>query len=540
MRAGLLLLALFLSVGCRGGQPAMKQRESAAAQWRRAQAAWGARPDLTAGYSDFAAIAARRDSSEAQEAERRLRAAAEHYRQAIALIAAGQSGAREALSRGKALAPMDPMLLLPLARACRSRDNAFLAVQYYRSLLAEPTTGDALAGLQRDAGRELGELTKELGDAYGTPAAAPPPPPLWQLRVQTVATLLSGTALGLLLAVGLSALSGRRRRGRSLAELAETYPELQPALSYLIGRLRHELLKHRIGAATDVAQSLATGPSSAEQRVFLHKKLFGGERLDEAWTGYLQSFRRSLGPDFDLLRIDRDFRRAQRAITQLQGLELPLLRGQRGALRRLLSAQRVLVAFDRQLAALVMRLQRTPLDRQLIEQATLSVRSEHLAGQVALDAIELDGPTEPVTVAVYRTDLLLILKNLLRNAILAVGRTDAPRRVAVDVVLELLPTGEEAVKLRVHDSSPEKLTPEQIYRSGDPMGQGAQHGLSLVTAALSLYSGSISVEAGRPGYEKCVVVRLFRALDAGDVGATEAVADADDRSRDGAVEGATS
>ena len=86
-------------------------------------------------------------------------------------------------------------------------------------------------------------------------------------------------------------------------------------------------------------------------------------------------------------------------------------------------------------------------------------------------------------------------------------------RDLVDVLLELLPTGEEVVKLRVHDSSPETLTPEQIYRSGDAAAQGAQHGLSLVTAALSLYSGSISVGAGRAGYQKCVIVQLFRAFD---------------------------
>ena len=509
-RSALLWLwAVLLWVGgCSPSSGAGPRRESPPVQWRQAQAAWQGRPNLAAGYRAFVDVD--EASPEGREAQQRLLDAAAHYRRAIELIAAGQVGAREELARGKALAPMDPALFLPLARACRARDNSFLAVEYYRSFLAEPQSQDPEA--LRAAQRELSELSKELGDAYGAPPAAPPPE-RWLGRVQTLATLLAGAALGLLLAGALSGYFSRSRRGRSLAELAETYPELQPALAYLIGRLRHELLKHRIGAVTDVAQSLAAGPSSAEQRVFLHKRLFGGERLDEAWTGYLQSFRRALGPDFDLLRSDRDFRRAQRAVRQLQGLELPLLHGDRGALRKLLSAQTELLRFDRTLAALVTRLQRTPLDRALIEQAVLSVRAEPLASQVALDAVEIADPDEPVLVAVYRTDLLLILKNLLRNAILAVGRCPAPRQIAVDVLLELLPTGEEVVKLRVHDSSPETLTPEQIYRSGDAAAQGAQHGLSLVTAALSLYSGSISVGAGRAGYQKCVIVQLFRAFD---------------------------
>ena len=47
----------------------------------------------------------------------------------------------------------------------------------------------------------------------------------------------------------------------------------------------------------------------------------------------------------------------------------------------------------------------------------------------------------------------------------------------------------------------------------DAEAVNVQHGLGLVTAALSLYSGSIAVLPGRSGYRKCVAVQLFRALD---------------------------
>ena len=92
------------------------------------------------------------------------------------------------------------------------------------------------------------------------------------------------------------------------------------------------------------------------------------------------------------------------------------------------------------------------------------------------------------------------------------GGRRRPHLIALDVELALLPTGEEIVRLRVHDTSPESLTTEQIYQSLDPHDPRIQHGLGLVTAALHLYNGAITVEPGRPGFAKAVVVQLFRAL----------------------------
>ena len=107
--------------------------------------------------------------------------------------------------------------------------------------------------------------------------------------------------------------------------------------------------------------------------------------------------------------------------------------------------------------------------------------------------------------------LLPIAYYLTALRFLAVGRSPAPRQVALDVELTLLPTGEEIVRLRVHDTSPEPLTTEQIYQSLDPHDPRIQHGLGLVTAALHLYNGAITIEPGRPGFRKAVVVQLFRA-----------------------------
>src|SRR5262249_52975268 len=153
-------------------------------------------------------------------------------------------------------------------------------------------------------------------------------------------------------------------------------------------------------------QTLYTGQSTAEQRVFLHRKLYGGERLDELWRGHLDSFRRALGPGFDLHR-NRAFKDAEEAIREVGVLELPLLRGERKAVRTFVVGHKRLQDFDRGLAALVWRLERTPIDSDLLNQAVQAVRGEYLAGLVVLDEVLVSGPPEPVFVPVYRTDLML-------------------------------------------------------------------------------------------------------------------------------------
>jgi signal transduction histidine kinase len=155
----------------------------------------------------------------------------------------------------------------------------------------------------------------------------------------------------------------------------------------------------------------------------------------------------------------------------------------------------------------VVRLVRSPIDDVLLDEVVDQVRSEYAPSQVALDDLQVRAPHEPVEVEVFRVDLVLILKNIVRNAVLAVGRAPAPRRIALDVQLDLEPTGEEVVRLRVRDTSRESLTTQAIY------DRRVDRGLGLVTAALTRYDGAIEVEPGGDGYEKAVVVRFFRALD---------------------------
>jgi C4-dicarboxylate-specific signal transduction histidine kinase len=106
-------------------------------------------------------------------------------------------------------------------------------------------------------------------------------------------------------------------------------------------------------------------------------------------------------------------------------------------------------------------------------------------------------------VDVYRTDLRIVLKNLFRNAIAALADSARPRRLAVDVLLDLEPTGEEVVRIRVRDSG--CSAPSTIAAGGVDV----EHGLGIVRTALLRYDGALEVHSGEGGYTKAVIVRLF-------------------------------
>jgi C4-dicarboxylate-specific signal transduction histidine kinase len=108
-------------------------------------------------------------------------------------------------------------------------------------------------------------------------------------------------------------------------------------------------------------------------------------------------------------------------------------------------------------------------------------------------------------VEVFRVDLVLVLKNVVRNAILAVGQDEEPRRLGIDVSTEVELTGEEVVRIHVRDTSAQRFSTEDIY------ARRMDRGLGLVTAALSRYDGAITVEEGGDGWAKSVAVRFFRA-----------------------------
>jgi signal transduction histidine kinase len=483
--------ALLIAAGLAGLAGCSRDGERA---WHQADEAWRRR-DAHA-YRQWRALDGH--SAAGQKALARLAEADAGYRRGIARLAAGQPDAREALAAAAALGPMDPALYLPLARACRARGLDERAATLYRTFLGQAPPGrDA-----DDARAELAALGPGIDGWFDEPStpAATRTSPQWPVAV----ALLVAAAL-----VAAVVIRARRRRA-TLAELAAANPELQPAIAYLVDCLRHELLKHRILATGDAARALATGepldPDQKSQRQFLLARLYGGEPLPVAWAGHLGAFMRALGPRFDLMRQDPAFIDAGRALSVVAGAEGALTRGDAATSARVAAALERLRGFDAALGALTSRLQHTVVDGALLRELVAEVERE-LGGRAAIDELRVTPPPPGIAVEIYRLDLGLALKNVLRNAIVAASAGPPPRRVAVDVAVALEPTGEEIVRLCVRDTNPAPLPLPA------PLGSG--RGLMLTTTALERYDGALVVEpepAGS-GFAKCVVLRLFRALD---------------------------
>lgn len=509
-RAALLAAFALLALGACGPGAWADEEPGSARAWSEAQRRWHEERDPLAWRAWRELDPA---TPEGREARRLLAEADTLYREGIARVDAGAPDARRAFEEALLLAPMDPRLNLPLARAFRRRadldpENPHLFIRaaftYRKFLLLVPDDPDAPL-----ARRELEELDPEAAawlDALGPEPARPSALASGGASGAAAPWLaLASLALALIALVLLLLRPGRR--ARSLEELAASRPELHPAIAYLVSGLRHELLKHRIGAVASAVEALAEGRASVPQREFVSGRLFGGEPLREAWEGHLRAFERALGPELDLHRRDRDFARAGRAITTIAKLEGALRAGEPRALARLRRAHDELRALDRRLASLVARLVRTPVDAALLREVVDQVRKEYAPSRVVLDALAIEAPDPAPSVEVFRVDLVLVLKNVVRNAILAVGRSPAPRRIRIDVRTELEPTGEENVVLRVHDTSPDPLSTEAIYE------RRVGSGLGLVTAALSRYDGAIVVEPGETGWSKAVALRFFRVYE---------------------------
>jgi hypothetical protein len=482
-------------------------------RWTAALARWEESHDPSS-YPEWRALDER--TPEGGEAHRRLREADRHYRAGIELVEAGDPGARDEFQEAVSIGPMDPRLYLPLARAFRGQaelqpDNPHLfirAAEYYRKFLVL-APDDARVP---EARRELEELDPSSTQFLEPTQPASATSEASEARAQlAIATGLTSASVALALAA-LFLIVRRRGPAKSLADLSRERPELHPAIAYLVATLRHELLKHRIGAVSSGVRALAAGqerePARRDaQRAFVAERLFGGEPLLVAWESHLGAFERALGPELDVRRRDPAFRNADRALRVIVRLEPRIRRGEPRALRVLAEQHEHLRALDASLARLVGGLVRTRLDAALLREVLDAVRSEHAAGEVKLDGVAVDAPDPAPFVEVFRVDLVLVLKNVLRNAVLAVGRSEPPRRIAIEVQVDLLPTGEENVVLRVLDSSPEVLTTEAIHE------RRVDRGLGLVTAALTRYDGAILVEDAQPPYRKAICIRFFRAFE---------------------------
>ena len=491
-----LLLALLCALpGC--GSPA-EGPDSTAERWKAAQEKWHRR-DVDA-YQAWTALP--EDTPESIRARQLLQKADRHYRRGISNFAQDDAdAARQAFDEGAAIAPIDPRHYLTLARMYELKELPERAARYYAKFAqALPDAPEADAA--RAAARKVDPGFEGVFDPPSARTPVPEAPKSRSILPALAGAVATIAALLLLLLVLRPRLGG----GGSLDRLIDQAPEMHTAVAYLIGSLRHELLKHRIGVAADVIQSLASGETTGPQRVFLGERLFEGIPLDEAWFAHVSAFSRVLGPRFNPKR-DRTFQRAERAVLRVAGLKDSIYTHSQSAVRTLSEARTVLLDFDRQLAFLQSKLVRTRVDTALLEQAAAEVRGEYAAGAVRLDDLFIEEVEGEISIEVPRGDLLLILKNVLRNAIVAVDRNDSDKRVGMGVRLSLEPTGQEIVRLCIWDTSPDAPSEAQLH------GGRADSGLGLVMLAVRRYGGTLEVRDGVGLYCKEASIRFFRAFD---------------------------
>lgn len=429
--------------------------------WPEARRAWEERrPRAHAAWSE---LARREPRSEAAE---RLTRAAALYEDGLRALEAGAADATERLRAGAEVAPIDPALYPRLARACRAQGAIVRAADFYRKYLAETEEGPTRA----EVASELAEIGREIGDPFSTPSPRPLAP--------IVALALAVVALAVILLL--------RRRVR-LDRLLARHPERAPSFAYLANVLRHELLKHRIGSWR------GGGPSAP--RVM-------AEPIERAWRRHLDGIGAALGlPRAWSLR-EPCFRRAERAMSVLA-------RAERDAVAPPTWALDALRRLDAQLVAWTRLLEHTRVDRALLESTVDSLRDERPARSLPV-AIDIVSAESAPTAMVFRHDLLLVLRNLVRNAIAEAERSGGG--VRIDAHVHVDPAGQAWVRVLVHDGSLER----------PPAVGPADRGLGLVRETLERYGGALLEVGPAAGYRKALAISLPSAeLDAPQLAAQE-------------------
>lgn len=409
--------------------------------------------------------------------------------------------AREYFRKGMDIGPFDPHHYFELAEIYYGRDLYAQAIRYCGTYL------DFMNKRRETVDRYAWEKCIEIitrptgGPSNPEPRAPEPRETPWTVSVAIGLGLVAVFAIFFLFYY---------RSGKTLKELIHESPDLHPRIAYALSCLRHELLKHRLGALGDVVCALQSREGLTEKQLkYLRDRLYGGESLSGLWRIYVEIFDRIAGRRLHLDRRDREFRRAWLAVRSLENLRDRLAEPDEQLAGRLDSLRQQIDGFDRHLKWLSDRLCRTAVDGKLLREAVFSVQSEPRAAAVQVDEIRFSQPPDDIFVEVFRSDLLIILRNLVRNAIFALGEQDENRRVlSLEVELRPEPTGDESVLIKVFDTSPEVMTTEDIY------GRRFDRGLGLVAAAVTRYDGSVFVENGR-GEFKAVVVRFFRAFGEG-------------------------
>lgn len=395
----------------------------------------------------------------------------------------------ESFERGLSLAPLRPRMLLRLADAYWEAGNHERAAYFYRRYAQlSPEEKSRREAICRDPQPILVE------ELLSSPPEPPAALPLWPF--------FAGAGLSMAaLVLGLWAWSARRQDHFTLEAFAQRVPEAGPELAREISCIRHELIKHRLGLAPALVQK----GGEEDVLAFVRARL-GGDLLGD-FSRHINALQRIASERLVDPEDDPLLAPLARAVRRAAKLSRGLARDPkaRHASREMAGLREELLSADKSLARLVTSLGQTALDAAFLREAVASVREEPRVEGLPLDAVTYAEVAPAPLVAIPRLDLMIVVKNLVRNALLALAKAEGRRLLSLEVEVVVEPTGEESALLRIRDSAPGQ--PRL-----DAPAQGS--GLWIVQKTLLRYDGAARAEAEpkESPFTKAVVVRLFRAL----------------------------
>lgn len=324
--------------------------------------------------------------------------------------------------------------------------------------------------------------------------------------------LLAAASLFALLGCAAAVVLYRAKTGATFEHWLSRTPARAPEARRIVGRLRHEALKHGGMLLSDGADRIEKGDAAARQGTaeLLVARLYGeaGSRglVAEAQGSIaaLCALARADGMRLNLAHRDpvfpflvrgvRALRRARRSLRRLarSGASGP------GDVRR---AARLL----RSAARLFRLASGSEIERSVDRASALPVRLDALQALLSRMAVETDRPAPALAtrgenlppVRISPSDWETLWRNLFANA-LGAGRLALAATERRDAI-----TGEARLRIALADDLPGALTVDEIR------ARPADRGLGVVVEILRRNDGSIDVvPAPEPGFTKGIVIEL--------------------------------
>jgi tetratricopeptide (TPR) repeat protein len=380
--------------------------------------------------------------------------------------------------------------LFALAASAAQRGRRGEALAFYRRYL-----GESPGGVHAD---EVARSIEKLESGRRANLGA--------IAVAAAAILIAGSVVGY-----------RRLGGRTFENWIRDHPAKAREARPIVGRLRHEVVKHGGLLLADAAKRLSEPDPETRRRTaeLLLSRLFGASdargliRESSDAIERLQALAREDGVRLNLERKDPRFSPIAKGSRILRRLERPLSRigeGGDGGIRQ------IAADLDRA-AALIRSASGAGISRVLDEASSTPANLRELQGVLASvceekrfsssPTLEWHGPE--ITVRVDRADWETIWRNLFTNALDAAGEMPLPD-VRLGIFSQLLRdpvTGTPVARLVLADNGPRPLTEEMIR------GRAADRGWGVVADLVRRHEGTADVgPPPAPHYRKGIVLEL--------------------------------